>query len=151
MRTGTHRMKTGATSAAVRSAGALLCLAVAVIHLIDQGGVPGSKTPTYVGIGYWVLEIVAVIGAIALLARPASRPTWATAVAVGAGPFLGYLLSRGPGLPDYSDDIGNWAEPLGVLSLAVELLLIALSVAALLRISETQRGQAALASRPPRP
>lgn len=29
----------------LRLAGAVLCLAVAVIHVIDQGGFPGSKTP----------------------------------------------------------------------------------------------------------
>jgi hypothetical protein len=41
---------------------------------------------------------------------------------------LGYVLSRGPGLPNYTDDIRNWAEPLGVASLAVETALLALSV-----------------------
>ncbi|MBV9058242.1 MAG: hypothetical protein JO296_14600 [Pseudonocardiales bacterium] len=40
---------------------------------------------------------------------------------VAAGPILGYVLSRGPGAPGYTDDIGNWAEPLGVLSLIVEV------------------------------
>jgi len=40
---------------------------------------------------------------------------------------LGYLLSRGPGLPDYSDDIGNWAEPLGMASLLIEGCLVMLA------------------------
>jgi hypothetical protein len=45
---------------------------------------------------------------------------WWLSLGVAAGPVLGYVLSRGPGLPDYTDDIGNWTEPLGVTSLIVE-------------------------------
>jgi hypothetical protein len=134
----TQRAKAHAPNAAARFIGALLCVVVAAIHVIDQGGIPGSKTPTYVGIGYWILEIVAVLTAITLLAKPAARAPWFVAIAVGAGPLIGYTLSRGPGLPDYSDDIGNWLEPLGVLSLAVEATLIMLALTAFIR--GTQRG-----------
>ena len=75
--------------------------------------------------------------AIALL-TPATRNrlgTWLVAAAVGAGPVLGYVLTRGPGLPDATDDRGNWGEPLGVASLVVEaiLILLALACAAQLR------------------
>ena len=110
---------------------ALLSLGVAAIHVVDQGGVPGSKDPSYVGIGYWVLEIVAVVLAVALLARRAraSVLTWVVAAGVGLGPLLGYCLSRGPGLPSYTDDIGNWTEPLGIVSLVVEVLLVLVALA----------------------
>ena len=40
--------------------------------------------------------------------------------------MLGYVLTRGPGLPDATDDRGNWGEPLGVASLVVEAILILL-------------------------
>ena len=43
--------------------------------------------------------------------------------------MLGFVLTRGPGLPDATDDRGNWGEPLGVASLVVEGLLIILSLA----------------------
>jgi hypothetical protein len=56
-----------------------------------------------------------------------SRWTWFVAAGVAAAPFLGYVLSRGPGLPDYTDDKGNWMEPLGVISLLVEAVLFALA------------------------
>ncbi len=56
---------------------------------------------------------------------------WFLSLGVAAGPVLGYVLSRGPGLPDYNDDIGNWAEPLGVISLAVEGVLLIVAVTAL--------------------
>jgi hypothetical protein len=112
----------------------VLCAGVAAIHVIDQGGIPGSKSPGYVGIGYWVLEIVAVLTALALVANPARVP-WFVAIGVAAGPLLGYILSRGPGLPDYSDDKGNWTEPLGLVSLVVEVVLLALAAAMFLRRS----------------
>ena len=127
----------GATTVFVaRLAGAALALAVAGIHIADQGGFPGSKTPDYIGVGYYLLEGVSVLTAAALLLPLASRlsaAAWTTAATfVSAGPLLGYVLSRGPGLPDYDDDVGNWAEPLGVVSLVVESALVALSVTVLI-------------------
>jgi hypothetical protein len=43
------------TAFVARFAGAALALAVAGIHIADQGGFPGSKTPDYVGVGYYLL------------------------------------------------------------------------------------------------
>jgi hypothetical protein len=106
--------------------GAALCVIVAAVHVIDQGGLVGSKEPGYVAVGYWVLEIVALLIA-APLVLTRSRWTWFVAAGVAAGPFIGYVLSRGPGLPDYTDDKGNWAEPIGVFSLLVEAVLFGLA------------------------
>jgi MFS family permease len=113
---------------------AVLCLAVSWIHIQDQGGFPGSKTPTYVGLGYYLLEAAGVVCA-ALLLHPRTRSaavSWLLAAGVAVGPLLGYLLSRGPGLPDYSDDKGNWTEPLGLVSLGVEGLLLLIAAAMLI-------------------
>jgi hypothetical protein len=106
---------------------AALCIAVALIHLKDQGGLPGSKTPGYVAWGYYLLEAAGLVAAYQLVTS-ARRSRWLLALGVAAGPLVGYILSRGPGLPSYTDDRGNWSEPLGLISLAVEaaLLLIAL-------------------------
>ncbi len=41
------------------------------------------------------------------------------------------MLSRGPGLPSYTDDKGNWTEAIGVLSLVVEGVLLMLVLAML--------------------
>jgi hypothetical protein len=109
-----------------------LCLAVVFIHVIDQGGFPGSKTPAYVGDGYYLLEAVGVVTAV-LLAVGAARTGWFLAVGVAAGPFIGYLLSRGPGLPGYTEDVGNWTETLGLVSLVVEGVLFALAATLSLR------------------
>ncbi|MEU6094286.1 hypothetical protein [Streptomyces sp. NPDC047079] len=116
----------GATWVA-RWAGALLCFAVAVIHVVDQGGITATRDPYYIGVAFHVLEIAAAITAVLLLIG-VIRLGWLLAAGVAAGPLLGYILSRGPGLPDFSDDIGRWTEPLGLISLAVEGALLLLSV-----------------------
>ena len=103
------------------------CLAVAAIHVLDQGGVPGTKGPEYVQIMYYALEVAGVVAAVLLLTNRA-RVGWLLSLGVAAGPIVGYVLSRGPGMPDYTDDIGNWAEPLGVVSLVVEGFLLMLAV-----------------------
>lgn len=61
--------------------------------------------------------------------------TWALAVGAGLSPIVGYCLSRGPGLPDYTDDVGTWTEPLGIVSLAVEVLLVVLALASARRVA----------------
>jgi hypothetical protein len=132
------------SSLVLRLAGLVGCLAVAAIHIIDQGGVPGSKSPDYIQISYYLLEIAAVVAA-ALLASFV-RWGWMISLVVAAGPILGYVLSRGPGLPDYTDDIGNWAEPLGILSLVIEGTLLILAATSLRR--QTGNRSAASAHRP---
>ena len=120
-----------------RLAAAVLALAVAAIHILDQGGFPGSKEPSYVGIGYYLLELLElacllVAAAFIWPATPSVLAVWLAAAFVAAGPLLGYILSRGPGLPAYSDDRGNWTEPLGVISLVIETALLVLSLAAVI-------------------
>jgi hypothetical protein len=116
--------------------GVVGCLAVAAIHVIDQGGVPGTKGPEYVQILYYALELAGVLAAALLLTKHA-RAGWLLSLGVAAGPIVGYVLSRGPGLPDYTDDIGNWAEPLGVGSLVVEGILLILTVVLLRRYASS--------------
>ena len=126
---------------APRLVGAVLALGVAAIHIKDQGGFPGDKTPTYVGVGYYVLEAVALVVAVVLLVG-AGRHTlkaWLLAAAVAVAPLVGYALSRGPGLPDYTDDRGNWAEPIGLVSLVVEGVLLVLAAGLLTRSRRTTR------------
>lgn len=123
-----------ATAYQPRVAAALLCLAVTYIHVKDQGGFPGSKEPTYVGIGYYLLEAAGVLCAVLLLAArkgATGRAGWLLSAGVALGPIVGFVLSRGPGLPGYTDDKGNWTETLGVVSLVVEGLLLVLALVAL--------------------
>jgi hypothetical protein len=118
-------------SSPVAAIAAGLSLAVVAIHWIDQGGMH-LKTPTYLGIGYLLLEVAGLAAAAMLLSR-LTRQGWALALGVAAAPLLGYTLSRGIGLPAATDDVGNWTEPLGLLSLVVEAMLLILAGTMVLR------------------
>jgi hypothetical protein len=119
----------------VRAAGAVLALAVAYIHVKDQGGFPGDKTPHDVGIGYYLLEATGVVTALALLLSKgrATVGAWFLGLGVAVMPIVGFVLSRGPGLPGYTDDKGNWTEPLALWSIAVEAVLLLLAATAMVR------------------
>lgn len=120
-----------AVPAVLGVATAIASFGVASVHVLDQEGFPGSKDPSYVGLGFYLLEVAAVVVAGVLLTRRGRNHllTWVVAFGVAVGPLIGYGLSRGPGMPGYTDDQGNWAEPLGLLSLAVEALLLVLALA----------------------
>jgi len=106
-----------------------LAVLVTVIHVSDQGGLTALKDPAYVGQGYRLLELAGAVAAVLLLLAPARHRFlgWVLAVGIAVGPIVGFVLSRGPGLPDYVDDKGNWTELLGVQALTVEGLLLLLT------------------------
>jgi hypothetical protein len=54
---------------------------------------------------------------------------WARPAVLGLAllPIVGYVLSRSTGLPGATDDIGDWANPLGIATLAVESALVVLA------------------------
>jgi hypothetical protein len=54
---------------------------------------------------------------------------WAWTGIVAALALLGYLLSRTVGLSQIGDDIGNWGEPLGVVCIIAEAVMLAATIA----------------------
>src|SRR5580698_8659878 len=89
---------------AVRLAGAMLALAVAAVHVADQGGLTAFNSPDWIGWGYRLIEAGGVLTAVVLLLRWPGRPAlasagWAPGVLLGTGPFVAYLLSRSVGVP----------------------------------------------------
>jgi hypothetical protein len=130
---------------AVRVTGALLALAVAAVHVADQGGITTLATPSWIGWGYRLIEAGAVLTALLLvLPRPAwlfrSWLGWAAGLLLGAGPLVGYLASRTLGLPGDHAEVGNWDYWMGTVSLFVEAALIVLSLTMLLSYL-ARRGQ----------
>jgi hypothetical protein len=113
----------------VQGVGALLALAVAAVHIADQGAIGTLADPGWVGWGYRLIEVGGVLTALALLLRPARWGAfpWMAAALLAIGPLLGYLTSRTLGLPGDTGDIGNWGDWVGTVSLAVESALILLS------------------------
>ena len=130
---------TGVTVApviSVRLAGALLALAVAAVHVADQGSITTLASPHWIGWGYRLIEVGGLLTAAAvLLARPAWLG-WAAGILLGVGPFLGYVASRSVGVPGDHGDIGNWGYWVGAVSLVVEAALIVLSAGMLLALRE---------------
>ena len=124
---------------AARLTAAALVVAVAYVHIKDQGGFPGDKAPSYVGAGYYALELGGLLAAVALVAGVGRHTLklWALTVGVAVGPIIGFVLSRGPGLPNYTEDRGNWTEPLALIGLTVELTLLVLAGTVLVRSRRT--------------
>ena len=124
-----------ARNLAARLTAAALVAAVAYVHIRDQGGFPGDKAPGYVGAGYYALELGGLLAAVALVAGVGRHTLklWALTVGVAVGPIVGFALSRGPGLPNYTEDRGNWTEPLALVGLTVELTLLMLTTTVLVR------------------
>ena len=137
---------------AVRFTGALLAVAVAAVHVADQGGITAMASPAWIGWGYRLVEIGGIVTALILLLPAPARPGpvrigpvrlgpawlgpaslgWVAGVLLGAGPFIGYLASRSVGVPGDPGDIGNWGYWVGTVSLLVEAALVMLSVGMLL-------------------
>src|SRR5579859_4980697 len=121
---------------AVRFAGALLAVAIAAVHVADQGGVTAMASPDWLGWGFRLVEAGGILTALVLLlgglGRPRSALGWAAGVLLGAGPFTGYIASRTVGVPGDPGDVGNWGYWVGTESLLVEAALVLLSVSMLL-------------------
>ena len=120
------------TSVPVLVVAASLALAIAVIHLQDQGGLPGDQSPVWLKYGYYAVEITSTISA-ALLIRGKTFG-WVLGLGSSIGPMTGYILSRTVGLPGDRGDVGNWGYALGTVSLVVEGSFVILAVICLLRI-----------------
>jgi hypothetical protein len=101
---------------------------VGLIHLLDAHD-------TFLATPYkgW-LYVALIAGSAATAMRlmwKADAIAWTAATLLPLGAFAAFVYSRTVGLPGGADDIGNWWEPLGLASLFVEGLLIALSTSVL--------------------
>lgn len=116
------------TEIATRATVAVGLAGIALIHLLDSIG-KWSET-RYLFWMYVALMVgsLATAGAV-LFTR--SRLSWVAAAGVAASALIGFVINRTVGLPNAMDDIGNWTEPLGLASLFVEGVTVAVSVAAL--------------------
>jgi len=113
-----------------RGVGAVLMIAVALVHVLD---LPGKFTETrYLGIGYIGLILGSVWVAEMLLRRD-SLLAWRAAGLLAGLTLLGFVIDRTVGLPGATADIGNWFAPLGLASLFVESLAVGLAMTALAR------------------
>lgn len=109
----------------LRTAGALLLLAIAAIHVLVYVGF--SLTPGYPGFLFLLNAAASVLLAIAVLAG--IGPAWPAGALLAALTIVFFLIVHTVGLPAFQ--LGDWLNtvgflPLGPLSLLVEALVIAL-------------------------
>jgi hypothetical protein len=113
-------------------AAAGLLLAVAIIHLQDQGGLLGGESPTWLKYGYYLIEIGSLVSALLVIRGKVIG--WILGLAFTIGPFTGYILSRSVGVPGDQGDVGNWGYLLGTVSLIVEGSFVILAAACVTRL-----------------
>jgi hypothetical protein len=132
-----------APEVAVRLVGALLALAVAAVHVADQGGVTAFTSPDWLGWSYRAIEVGGVATAVALMVPRRARLGWVAGLLLGAGPFVGYVASRTVGVPGDPGDVGNWGDWVGTVALVVEAALVILGIGMLLaqRHRPSSRGE----------
>jgi len=100
-----------------RGAVSLGLAAIAVIHMLD---LPGKWSETrYLGWGY----IFIISSSLVLMERVivrGSNSDFVTSGALALSIIVGFVINRTIGMPGAMDDIGNWLEPLGMVSLFAE-------------------------------
>jgi hypothetical protein len=114
-----------------RGVGAAGLLGVGLIHLLDVVG--KFHETAYLGVLYVALIAASVVAARHLV-MVGDRRSWIAAAGLAGATVAAYAVSRTVGLPASSDDIGNWAEPLGLASLFVEGIVVVLSAEMLGRL-----------------
>jgi MFS family permease len=117
--------------------GAGLLIAIAIIHLQDQGGLLGGVTPTWLKYGYYLIEIGSISSALLVIRGKVIG--WVFGLVSSIGPFLGYIASRTVGVPGDPGDVGNWGYVLGTVSLLVEGTLIVFTLVCLVRLYRANR------------
>ena len=118
----------------VRLVAALLALAVATVHVADQGGITVLNSPAWMGWGFRLIEIGGVLTALVILARPgpAGPACLGRRDAAQRRRFIGYITTRTVGVPGDPHDVGNWGYWIGTVSLIIEAALVTLSASMLL-------------------
>lgn len=104
------------------------CLTAAAAHLpVTEDHL---REAPYIGVLFIVLSAACVLTAGALLARDA-RVVYAAVMVTCAAAIAAYAWSRAVGLPQITDDVGNWTEPLGIVAVTAESAAVLASLAAL--------------------
>jgi hypothetical protein len=128
--TGLHRPPLSADPA-VRACAATGLMTVGVIHVLEiHGQLSGAAWLTA---GFALLGVAAPVAGLWLLARP-SPVAWQLSALVCLSAGLGYILTRSVPVPGDTGDAGNWLEPLGVVSLITEAIVITLATLVLASI-----------------
>jgi hypothetical protein len=111
-------------------------LAIAAIAHVPVIGPHLDEAP-YMGVLFIVLTAACAVLAVAILLRD-SRAVYALVVVTCGLAVLGYVATRVVAFPMLADDVGNWLEPLGVVSIISESVAVALALAALVHAAHSR-------------
>ena len=110
--------------------GLLLLTAIGWLHFRD---IPDKLSETaYLGWLY-ILLVAGCAAAGAWLLSSHWKNGYGLGLLISAGAIVFYILTRTTGLPNAKDDIGNWAEPAGIIALILEAAFVILSIVQLRR------------------
>ena len=101
---------------------------VAAIHILD---LPGKFAETPYLAALYVALIIASFVLTERLFIAGTRRDFLAAATLSAAVIVGFTINRTVGMPGATGDIGNWLEPLGLLSIVVEAFVLWQSIAAL--------------------
>lgn len=105
---------------------ALLVAATAHIPVIPEH----LHEAPYMGALFVAFTAVAVVLAVIVAVRGTAPVPFVAAGVLCAAAIAAYCLTRLIAFPQLGDDVGNWGETEGVISIASEAVVVALSVAA---------------------
>ena len=93
---------------------------------------PHLHEAPYMGVLFIVLTVACAALAVAVLVRD-SVAIYASAALTCGLAVIGYVATRLVAFPMLADDVGNWLEPLGVVSVVSETVVVLAAGAALRR------------------
>lgn len=91
---------------------------------------PHLDEAPYMGALFIVLTVGCVVLAAAVLTRD-SAAVYALALLTCGLAIIGYIATRMVAFPELDDDVGDWLEPLGVVSILAEAIVVTAAVNAL--------------------
>ena len=109
---------------------------VAAIHILD---LPGKFAETPYLAAFFVALIIASFVLTERLFVAGTRRDFLAAAALSAAVIVGFTINRTVGMPGATGDIGNWLEPLGLLSIVVEAFVLWQSIAAVVAMPRKAR------------
>jgi hypothetical protein len=108
------------------TASALLVAAAAHVPVIPEH----LREAPYMGVLFIGFTVVAALLAVVVAVRGTASAAFLLAGGLCAVAIATYCLTRLVAFPQLGDDVGNWTESAGVISIASEAVVVVLSVAA---------------------
>ncbi|MDX6325678.1 MAG: hypothetical protein QOK15_2032 [Nocardioidaceae bacterium] len=129
----------GARAGHLRRRATILLLFVASLAHVPV--IPAHlKEAPYMGVLFILFTTAAFLLAAVLAARPAPV-LYPVAAVLCAAAVLAYAATRIIAFPELADDVGNWTEPLGMVSVAAELGVVLVSTVAARRTVHEVRAE----------